>query len=195
MTQFAELLSRSGVQVADLEKAQSYQQKYGGRLEQILVNMGSLSSDSLPGIYSALLGFPVLSTVDIQKWEPLPNVDDFPLEFLVSRGWVPLRTANDGVLVFATRAPLDLEVNDWLRSRSPSFDLVIVSSAPESPQKADVAAITRRTVDVEPGDPLTNRYAGFAIESQRPSEVESRRFQTYPVTKDSSAGDLAWPPV
>jgi general secretion pathway protein E len=127
MTQFAELLSRSGVQVADLEKAQSYQQKYGGRLEQILVNMGSLSSDSLPGIYSALLGFPVLSTVDIQKWEPLPNVDDFPLEFLVSRGWVPFRTANDGVLVFATRAPLDLEVNDWLRGRSPSFDLVIVS--------------------------------------------------------------------
>jgi general secretion pathway protein E len=127
MTQFAELLSRSGVQVADLEKAQSYQQKYGGRLEQILVNMGSLSSDSLPSIYSALLGFPVLSTVEIQNWEPLPNVDDFPLEFLVSRGWVPFRTANDGVLVFATRAPLDLEVNDWLRNRSPSFDLAIVS--------------------------------------------------------------------
>ena len=44
------LFADSGVQVEDLDKARAYQQKYGGRLEQILVNMGSLSSDALPGI-------------------------------------------------------------------------------------------------------------------------------------------------
>ncbi len=52
MTAFASLLADSGVQPADLEKAQAYQQKYGGRLEQILVNMGSLASEALPQIYS-----------------------------------------------------------------------------------------------------------------------------------------------
>ena len=127
MIDFADILSRSGVQAADLEKARTYQQKYGGRLEQILVNMGGLSSESLPGIYAELLGFSVMSSSEIQTWEPLPNVDDYPLEFLVSRGWVPFRTTNDDVVIYATRAPLDLDVNEWLRKRSIQFDLVIVS--------------------------------------------------------------------
>jgi len=127
MIAFVDLLARSGVQAADLEKAQTYQQKYGGRLEQILVNMGSLSSDALPGIYSSLLGFEALPPAAAQRWEPPATVDDFPLEYLVSRGWLPYRVSDRGHCVYATRAPLDLEVNDWLRKQAQSFDLVIVS--------------------------------------------------------------------
>ncbi|NBS66076.1 MAG: type II/IV secretion system protein [Betaproteobacteria bacterium] len=127
MIDFADILSRSGVQAADLEKARTYQQKYGGRLEQILVNMGSLSSESLPGIYAELLGFEALPAGAAQKWEAPASIDDFPLEFLVSRGWIPYRVSDDGHCIYATRSPLDLEVNDWLRKQAKAFDLVMVS--------------------------------------------------------------------
>ena len=84
MTAFASLLVESGVQPADLEKAQAYQQKYGGRLEQILVNMGGLASEALPQIYSKLLSLEVLSAQTVAKWDPPETIDDYPLERLVA---------------------------------------------------------------------------------------------------------------
>ena len=127
MSGFASLLVDSGVQPADLEKAQAYQQKYGGRLEQILVNMGSLASEALPTIYSRLLSLEVLPSTSAGQWEPPENIDDFPLDFLVSRGWLPYRIEEGGRCCFATKAPLDLEVNDWLREHQPEFSLLLVS--------------------------------------------------------------------
>ena len=127
MTSFVDILSESGVAAADLEKAQSYQQKYGGRLEQILVNMGSLSSESLPTIYSRLLGIDVLPASVVGRWDPPDNVDDFPLEMLVSRGWIPWAVDESGKVSFVTKSPLDLEVNDWLRRQCPAFSALLVS--------------------------------------------------------------------
>lgn len=60
MSELQALFTDFGVQADDLEKARLYQQKYGGRIEQILVNMGSLSSDTLPDIYARLLGVETL---------------------------------------------------------------------------------------------------------------------------------------
>jgi general secretion pathway protein E len=127
MTGFAALLSDCGVQAEDLDKAQSYQQKYGGRLEQILVNMGSLSSEALPGIYSRLLQIDVLPSGAAQQWDPPETIDEFPLDLLVSRGWLPYHVEASGRCRFATRAPLDLDVNEWLRARGGDFDIVLVS--------------------------------------------------------------------
>jgi general secretion pathway protein E len=127
MTLFVDILSESGVAAADLEKAQSYQQKYGGRLEQILVNMGSLSSELLPTIYSRLLGIDVLPSSAVGRWDPPDNVDDFPLEMLVSRGWIPWAVDESGEISFVTKSPLDLDVNDWLRRQCPAFSALLVS--------------------------------------------------------------------
>ena len=127
MSSFATLLVESGVSDLDLDKAKAYQEKYGGRLEQILVNMGSLSSEALPDIYAKLLGCPTLSSVQAQKWSLPEGVDELPLDFLVPRGWIPYLLGESGSLTLATRAPLDLEVNDWLRQRGTSFELVLVS--------------------------------------------------------------------
>lgn len=126
MSGFVDLLARSGVQSADLDKAQAYQQKYGGRLEQILVNMGSLASDALPSIYSELLGFEVLDSASAQRWEPPPSIDEYPLEFLLSRGWIPLGV-DDVAVGFATKSPLDLEVSEWLRGVGKPFRVQVVS--------------------------------------------------------------------
>ncbi len=126
MTELSSLLSDAGVQATDLEKATAYQQKYGGRLEQILVNMGGLASESLPQIYSKLLGFETLDASSVQTWEPPEAIDDYPLDFLVTRGWLPYQV-DASKTVYASRAPLDLEVSDWLRTRGQDFDLRVVS--------------------------------------------------------------------
>ncbi|MCM2311925.1 MAG: GspE/PulE family protein [Steroidobacteraceae bacterium] len=107
------LLGEFGVAAPDLDKARAYQQKYGGRLEQILVNMGSLSADALPEIYSRLLGAPVLPARFAATWEPPAGLDALPLDFLLARGWLPIDREDDR-WVYAAHAPLDLEVNEWL---------------------------------------------------------------------------------
>ena len=56
MNGLASILGEHGVSATDIEKATAYQSRYGGRLDQILVNMGSLASDSLPAVYCKLLG-------------------------------------------------------------------------------------------------------------------------------------------
>ncbi|MBM4231436.1 MAG: type II/IV secretion system protein [Gammaproteobacteria bacterium] len=127
MIGFSTLLIDCGVQQGDLDKAQAYQSKYGGRLEQILVNMGGLASESLPGIYARLLGHSVLVAADVLRWQPPDSIDEFPLEFLVDRGWLPYAVEPTRRTSFVTRAPLDLEVNDWLRERGGEFELLLVS--------------------------------------------------------------------
>jgi len=127
MSDFVALLRDSGVQPGDLEKAQAYQSKYGGRLEQILVNMGGLSSEALPGIYSSLLRLRTLSASEAAAWEPPSDVDQYPLDMLVERGWLPFRRTDEGAQVFVTRAPLDLHVNEWLRQFDQRFELCVVS--------------------------------------------------------------------
>lgn len=147
MTAFASLLADSGVQPADLEKAQAYQQKYGGRLEQILVNMGSLASEALPQIYSKLLSLEVLSAQAVGKWDPPDTIDDYPLERLVAHGWMPYRIDEDGTCCFATKAPLDLEINDWLRSHHPRFSLVLVSEETFGALRARLGRFQTASVD------------------------------------------------
>jgi general secretion pathway protein E len=113
VSNFTQVFAAHGVPPEDLEKAASYQSKYGGRLDQILVNMGSLPSDALPAIYSQWLDAPVLGAGDLRDWQLPGGTETLPLEFLLKRGWLPWAQEDDR-WIFATRAPLDLEVNEWL---------------------------------------------------------------------------------
>ena len=126
ITNIDALLAEFGVGSADLDKARAYQQKYRGRLEQILVNMGSLSSDALPDIYARLLSAPVLLPKAAQTWEPPLGIDELPVEFLLRRGWIPY-AAGAAHWEFATTAPLDLEVSEWLSNAAFGFALRLAS--------------------------------------------------------------------
>jgi general secretion pathway protein E len=95
-------------------------------MEQILVNMGSLSSDSLPEIYSRLLQAPVLAPRFSADWEPPAGLEELPVDFLLERGWLPIER-QEGRWVFAAHAPLDLEVNDWLGTSLVPYELRLVS--------------------------------------------------------------------
>ncbi|MGL1957065.1 MAG: GspE/PulE family protein [Colwellia sp.] len=96
----------------DLSKAENYQKRFGGRLEQILVNMGSLPDDQIAKLYSDYLQLPILDLNQFLDAE-LPTVDDDLLSLLLENHWVPL--AVDGKnWQFACRFPLDLTINEWL---------------------------------------------------------------------------------
>jgi general secretion pathway protein E len=120
-------LLQFGVQESDLEKAKSYQAKYGGRLEQIAINMGSLSADSLPSVYSKLLGLPIKSVEELKNWDPPDSLDSLPLEFLVSKGWIPLAVDPLGSVALATKSPLEFEVSRWLAESNLSYSIALVS--------------------------------------------------------------------
>jgi general secretion pathway protein E len=126
MTDIDALLGEFGVATADLDKARAYQQKYRGRLEQILVNMGSLSSDALPDIYARLFASPVLAPKEAHAWEPPLGLDALPVEFLLRRGWIPYEV-RAGHWDFATTAPFDLEVSEWLGNQGFAFGLRLAS--------------------------------------------------------------------
>lgn len=111
----------------DLEKARSYQARHGGRLDQILVNMGSLPSEDLPAIYSKWFGAPVLSEADWRDWQLPEGSDALPLEFLLVHGWLPWERHEDS-WVFASCSPFDLEVNAWLAEHASRPELRLLSS-------------------------------------------------------------------
>lgn len=113
MSAVLDVFSDHGVPAADLEKARSYQARHGGRLEQILVNMGSLPSEDLPAIYSKWFDAPVLAEADWRDWSLPEGGEAMPLEFLLEHGWMPWENCQDG-WVFASCSPFDLEVNAWL---------------------------------------------------------------------------------
>ena len=108
-----EVFSEHGVPGEDIEKARSYQARHGGRLDQILVNMGSLPSEDLPTIYSKWFDAPVLEESDWRDWHLPEGSETLPLDFLLEHGWLPWQRDADS-WIFASSSPFDLEVNAWL---------------------------------------------------------------------------------
>ncbi len=126
MNTVLDVFSEYGVEAGDLEKARSYQARHGGRLDQILVNMGSLTADALPSIYSQWFEVPVLTASDWRDWQLPDGTESLPLEFLTARGWLPWEHDRD-TWVFASCTPLDLEVNAWLAERSTPHTLKLLT--------------------------------------------------------------------
>jgi len=119
----------------DLSRAENFQKKYGGRLEQILVNMGSLPDDQIASLYSKYLSLPLL---DLSHWldRELPKVEEQDLHFLIEHHWILLEK-NDSSWVFACCFPLDLSVNEWLSRNDIQAELFLAS-------EADIQALTTK---------------------------------------------------
>ncbi|MDT0602818.1 GspE/PulE family protein [Thalassotalea castellviae] len=126
--QLAELLVQDFmVSRVDLTRAENYQKKYGGRLEQILVNMGSLPDDQVPLLYSKYLQLPL---VNINEWldASTPSITEKELHFLIENDWIPL-AKNDDSWTFACRFPLELTVNEWLNQSNIDATLLLASES------------------------------------------------------------------
>ncbi|MCP4990448.1 MAG: type II/IV secretion system protein [Colwellia sp.] len=113
------LKNRFEISQADIDKSKTYQTRNGGRLEQILVNMGCLTEDDLAPLYSDVLEQPLFNADDWQSWK----ADDFSshdLLFLKSKSWLLLKEEQLSQGLFWTLAckdPLDLDVIQYLQKR------------------------------------------------------------------------------
>lgn len=116
-----------GVDTNDLEKARSYQSKYGGHLEQILVSMGSLSSELLPQIYSQLLSIPLLNEQETEGWELPDAALQLPLAKLLEVKWLPY-SLSDNYWCFASPVPLNREAQELVTELGLPFKLLAVSN-------------------------------------------------------------------
>jgi len=123
-------LRSAGVGEADLGKAKAYRDRYGGALETILVNMGSLSEDALPDLYAKCLGLSQVSDEALDQWMPEQVHLDFPgLTFLLERGWLPFTCKSERQWLFLTNTPIDNEVADYLRWHCDGVERVLCSRA------------------------------------------------------------------
>lgn len=125
------LKARFKVSQTDLDKGKTYQTRNGGRLEQILVNMGCLTEDDLAPLYSEVLEQPLFNADDWQAWQ----VEDFSspdLLFLKSRNWLLLAeedTSQGMVWTVACKDPLDLDVIQYLQKRDIEAKLFIATES------------------------------------------------------------------
>ncbi|MFN6262866.1 MAG: GspE/PulE family protein [Chromatiaceae bacterium] len=127
MTQLAELLSSHfGVPEVEIDKAKSFQLKYGGQLENILMSMGSLSSEVLPELYALLLNVPLLTDVEVAELEVCGGDTELPFDFLRERGWL-LAAMHEGTAAMVTCAPFDKDVQEMLSSRNVNCKLLLVN--------------------------------------------------------------------
>ena len=114
MTGLNEALLRAGVKSDDMDKATAYLQRAGGAIEQVLVNMGALSEDQLPELYSDALGDPIFDEAALENWTPSDGgFSTLQLAFLTEKGWLPLEFDKTNALVCVTCTPLDLEVLEY----------------------------------------------------------------------------------
>jgi general secretion pathway protein E len=121
------LLEQFNILPEDLSKAENYQNRFGGRLDQILVNMGSLPDDQVPVLYSKYLDLPLL---DIAEWQEQPTIEleQKTLTFLLEKQWVPLaKTENNWI--FTCRFPLELSVNEWLSQKGIAATILLADES------------------------------------------------------------------
>jgi len=151
MISISELVNEQfNVNQADIDKAQLYQSRNGGRLENILVNMGCLTEDDLCRLYSQLLGLPIFEKLSWEDWNA-EIFDNGILSFLKARNCLLLE-ANDNNWKIAAKDPLDLEVIEFLQKQDVNADVIV---ATENDLQSFFYQIQSRTDSLDIDDELS----------------------------------------
>jgi general secretion pathway protein E len=153
------LLEKFNISPDDLKRAESYQSRFGGRLDQVLVNMGSLPDDQVSVLYSKYLDLPLLDVTHWQDVEPV-DIEASTLTMLLEQQWVPLAVSGNS-WTFTCRFPLDLTVNEWLTQHNITAEIFI----------ADESAIQILSSKFEQQDSLVNEQEFLGDEEERLREL------------------------
>ncbi len=116
------LVEQFQVAETDLKRGLEFQDKYGGRLGEVLINMGVISESILLNALSRQLEWPLFSEykkgrkIDLNRpelWEP------FNVAFLIRKRCVPVVSGPEqGIFFFAVHDPLDLELLEYLEAKA-----------------------------------------------------------------------------
>jgi general secretion pathway protein E len=123
------LVTQFQVSETDLRRGLDFQDKYGGRLGEVLINMGVISENILLNALSRQLGCPVFADykkgrqLDLnrpQLWEP------FNVLFLKKKKCIPVEVdPEEGSFHFAVNDPLDVELIEYLESMEMAVHFVL----------------------------------------------------------------------
>jgi len=116
------------VSQSDLDKAAIFQKKYAGRLEHILVNMGSLSEDMLPLYYAKILGLTLLSSEKYQAVD-INTVKKITInKQLVGFDWIALENLNeDNKFLVIASDPFSADANQFISQQQLTIELLVAS--------------------------------------------------------------------
>lgn len=125
------LLQDFAVSSVDLEKANAYQKRANGRLEKILVNMGALSEETLPHLYSKLLQLPLVNIDALKEWQAPEWQEKVALAKMVEQSWYPI-AVQDNHWTIAVSDPLNFDIQQQLEFYQIAFSLQILDDETSS---------------------------------------------------------------
>ncbi|QBL09791.1 type II/IV secretion system protein [Rheinheimera sp. D18] len=150
-----------GISSQDLNKALSYQEKYGGKLEQILVRLGSLSSELLPGLYARLFGIPLIED-EITTTDMSEVLSEQLIAEALALDIIAYRYADD-TLYLILRDPSNIDVNEFIASLPHKVHLALCSEI-----QFDALRASQVNLQTQPSD------AGLtSLEEERLKEMAS----------------------
>lgn len=157
------LLSSFGVSESDIEKAKTYQAKYGGLLTKILVSMGSLPDDVIHEVMAEYLGIPIY---DPLEWNEIAEFSNTPeiRENLVKYSWFPIKQSETKWVIVCTD-PLAIHPNNWLEKENVNADILIASTS-------DISSIASN-YDSEASNSESNQFTGDEEEKLRELAAEA----------------------
>lgn len=121
------ILVDHGVSSEDIDKAKVYQERAGGALEKVLLNMGSYSEEILPSIYAQLLGADLLDNEQRDSWKPPKKSEQIPNQFFLDNGWLLFKVEEGGDLHFVSHQPTNWNVRQYLDHEGINFSLIVCS--------------------------------------------------------------------
>ena len=148
MMQIEAVLKEHGVSPEDIDKAKSYQARAGGSLEKILLNMGSVSEELIPSVYSHLLNAPILSEEQRDNWQPPEHSAGLPVEFLKKHDWLLFACPEGKPVQLVTFSPLNWDVLQYLVHEAIQYEVIITSESDYGLiclKLSDTASLTNET--------------------------------------------------
>lgn len=118
-----------GVDESEIDRAERFQSKYGGRLEHILVNLGIANSESVASALADSIGVKFVEPTSIASVVALALADlSEQNDFLFERSWFKLPSNGDKWL-FLTHNPVNFEAINYLEYLNREYDIWVCSES------------------------------------------------------------------
>ncbi|MCK5097675.1 MAG: Flp pilus assembly complex ATPase component TadA [Desulfobacteraceae bacterium] len=122
------LIKQYNIKPEDIEKALQFQERFGGLIGGILLNMGIISEETLVNALSEHLNLIKAEDIDPEEYDSSAfSESGFINEtFLVKRHWIPVGEKAD-IFYFAALNPLDYEVMQYLQDFESPWKVLIAT--------------------------------------------------------------------
>lgn len=122
------LIKQYDIKPEDIEKALQFQERFGGLIGGILLNMGILSEETLVNALSEHLNLNKAEDIDPEEYDSSAfSESGFINEtFLVKRHWIPVGKKAD-TFYFAALNPLDYEIMQYLQDFESPWKVLIAT--------------------------------------------------------------------